>query len=132
MVYVDPSAIIAIFAEEDDAESLLLRLHSHRDRAISVVGLIEAGLGLGKIIKDYDQGAKLARSFCEEMRIEILAVPVEIFEDVMLATVRYGKGTGHPAKLNFGDRFSYAFTRRLGTRILFKGNDFAHTDLDPA
>lgn len=42
---------------------------------------------------------------------------------------RFGKGTGHPAALNYGDCFSYAMARSLNTPLLFKGNDFIHTDL---
>ena len=47
----------------------------------------------------------------------------------MQAYVRYGKGTGHPAGLNFGDCFSYAIARRRNLPLLYKGDDFARTDL---
>jgi ribonuclease VapC len=45
---------------------------------------------------------------------------------------RFGKGTGHPAALNYGDCFSYALAKQTGEPLLFKGNDFAHTDLEAA
>jgi len=45
------------------------------------------------------------------------------------AYARYGKGTGHPAQLNFGDCFSYAAAKRVGAPLLYKGADFSHTDL---
>ena len=45
---------------------------------------------------------------------------------------RFGKGTGHAAGLNFGDCFSYALAMALGERLLFKGDDFTHTDVEPA
>jgi ribonuclease VapC len=48
------------------------------------------------------------------------------------AHIRFGKGTGHPARLNFGDCFSYALARRLGTPLLYKGDDFIHTDIASA
>ena len=44
----------------------------------------------------------------------------------------YGRGSGHPARLNFGDCFAYALARETGERLLFKGDDFAHTDVTPA
>ncbi|PZS06559.1 MAG: VapC toxin family PIN domain ribonuclease, partial [Chloroflexi bacterium] len=44
----------------------------------------------------------------------------------------FGKGSGHPAQLNFGDCFAYALAKVMGEPILFKGNDFAHTDITPA
>jgi len=45
---------------------------------------------------------------------------------------RFGKGTGHPAGLNYGDCFSYALAKQSGEPLLFKGNDFTHTDLEAA
>ena len=44
----------------------------------------------------------------------------------------FGRGSGHPARLNFGDCFSYALARATGEPLLFKGDDFAHTDITPA
>lgn len=44
----------------------------------------------------------------------------------------FGKGFGHPAQLNFGDGFSYALATEMGEPILFKGEDFGHTDLEAA
>jgi ribonuclease VapC len=46
--------------------------------------------------------------------------------------VTYGKGTGHPAGLNFGDLFSYALAKSRGVPLLFKGDDFARTDIAAA
>jgi ribonuclease VapC len=45
---------------------------------------------------------------------------------------RYGKGRGHPAGLNYGDCLSYAVAKQLGIPLLFKGNDFIHTDITSA
>ena len=44
----------------------------------------------------------------------------------------FGRGSGHPARLNLGDCFAYALARRRGEPMLFKGNDFVHTDITPA
>ena len=44
----------------------------------------------------------------------------------------FGKGSGHPAQLNFGDCFAYALAKDLGEPLLFKGDDFRHTDVRPA
>jgi ribonuclease VapC len=48
------------------------------------------------------------------------------------AFIAYGKGSGHPAALNFGDVFAYALAKVRGVPLLFKGNDFEHTDIRPA
>ena len=44
----------------------------------------------------------------------------------------YGRGTGHPARLNLGDCFAYALAKATGEPLLFKGDDFIHTDVEPA
>jgi ribonuclease VapC len=44
----------------------------------------------------------------------------------------FGRGSGHPARLNFGDCFAYALARVTGDALLFKGDDFGHTDIAPA
>ena len=44
----------------------------------------------------------------------------------------FGKGSGHKADLNFGDCFAYALVKSTGEALLFKGNDFNHTDVTPA
>ncbi|MEO3997516.1 type II toxin-antitoxin system VapC family toxin [Mesorhizobium sp. CAU 1732] len=48
------------------------------------------------------------------------------------AHMRYGKGSGHKAKLNFGDCFAYALAKSRNLPLLFKGDDFIHTDIEPA
>src|SRR5690606_29170191 len=48
------------------------------------------------------------------------------------AFVTYGKGNGHPAQLNFGDLFSYALAKAHGVPLLYKGDDFVHTDIEAA
>ena len=47
-------------------------------------------------------------------------------------TGRYGRGTGHPARLNMGDCFAYALAKTRNLPLLFKGDDFIHTDIEPA
>jgi ribonuclease VapC len=50
----------------------------------------------------------------------------------LYAFARYGKGRGHPAQLNLGDCFAYAVARDRRVPLLFKGNDFSQTDIEPA
>lgn len=65
---------------------------------------------------------------------DISIEPVDEIQAVMAreAYRDFGCGSGHPARLNFGDCFAYALARHLGEPLLFKGNDFAHTDITPA
>lgn len=63
---------------------------------------------------------------------EIVAPGPEQAEAAFRAFIAYGKGNGHPAALNFGDVFSYALAKTRRLPLLFKGEDFAQTDLAPA
>ena len=68
-------------------------------------------------------------NFLEAFGIQRLQWDGEVVRWCTLARDRYGKGTGHRAKLNMGDCFSYAFAKRYGLKLLYKGDDFVHTDL---
>ena len=63
--------------------------------------------------------------------VEIVPVTLEQAEAARVAWRRFGKGN-HPARLNFGDCFSYALAKTAGEPLLFKGNDFSQTDIEPA
>lgn len=131
-MYVEPSAILAIMKEEPEAPALRRRLAAAPRKVISVVGKVEAAISLGRFMQNYDLGAVLVSEFCEQAGIEIVSVHPELFSEVMNAYRRFGKGTGHPAKLNFGDCISYGYAKRHGLPLLFKGNDFPMTDVDAA
>lgn len=65
----------------------------------------------------------------EIYNVELVPVELRRLSLARDAHARFGKGTGHPVQLNFGDCFSYALARDLGVPLLFKGDDFAATDL---
>lgn len=129
MIYVDPSSVLGILLEESDAKILFDRLSSHDVRQINIVGAAECCLGLGRAIGDFAAACKLVERFFHEMQIEIVGVPSNLFQLLTTAIPRYARGTGHPAKLNLGDLFSYVHCRNSDMPILFKGEDFVHTDL---
>lgn len=81
---------------------------------------------------NYDVARESIAQFCDEAGISVFPVQPSIYDGVLRAYRRFGKGTGHPAKLNFGDCFSYAFAKSSDQSILFKGDDFSRTDLRPA
>jgi len=60
---------------------------------------------------------------------EVVPPDLEQADIAQAAFVRYGKGTGHPAQLNFGDLFSYALAKARRVPLLYKGSDFARTDI---
>lgn len=68
----------------------------------------------------------------DSLGIETVPVGEAEVSAASAAIVRYGKGNGHPAQLNFGDLFSYALAKARTIPLLFKGHDFAATDIEPA
>ena len=71
----------------------------------------------------------VTRAFLSQGRIEITSIIAEDTALAMDAFARYGKGRGHRAQLNLADCLSYACAKRLGAKLLYKGDDFARTDL---
>lgn len=127
---VDTSALIAIVKGEPEAASLAAAMEAADVLCISAATYFEAC-----IVTDGWRNPKLSARFDEIMgRAKIVIEPVTL-EQARIARQayrEYGKGSGHPANLNFGDCFSYALARAKREPILFKGDDFAHTDLRPA
>lgn len=76
-----------------------------------------------------EQGAYFVEEFLKLPSFEIVAVDGSIADIASQAYVAFGKGSGHPAQLNFGDVFSYALAKAKNIPLLFKGNDFSQTDV---
>ncbi len=132
-MYLEPSALVGILLEEPDRDQLLAKLVQAERPVMSVVGQVEAALSFGKSIGDYAVAGSIVAETIDRLGVEVAAVPSDIFGDVIICYARYGRGTGHSAKLNFGDCFSYVMAKRLADGlILFKGGDFSKTDLTPA
>lgn len=123
---VDSSALIAILLDEPEAASfvgLLLRT-SPRVSAGTLVELAAVGTRRfhGRLDGQIDD---LFTTFA----LSVVAVSPEQATIARAAYRRYGIGTGHPAGLNFGDCFSYALAKATRQPLLFKGDDFPHTDI---
>lgn len=65
----------------------------------------------------------------EVLGIQLESITVQLVERARAAHRRYGRDSGHPARLNAGDCFSYALAKEAGEALLFKGDDFVHTDV---
>jgi ribonuclease VapC len=126
---VDTSAILAIIFEEQDADLFLGKLAKAKSRQTSVVSYVEASM-----LMISRRGASAERELDLMLQdAEIIVVPVSL-DQARLATTafrHYGKGR-HPAGLNFGDCFSYGLAKSCAEPLLFKGYDFAKTDIDVA
>ena len=126
---VDTSAVLAVLYREPDAERFEKAIASAPSCCMSVANALEASIvieGRGGIAAGHALDL-----FLEEAVIELAPVTIEHMEAARRAWRRFGKGN-HPAALNFGDCFAYALADAAGEPLLFKGEDFARTDLEAA
>jgi ribonuclease VapC len=122
------SAVIAVLKEESDAPRFLRVLTlSAEPKRMSAANYLEAA-----IVVDANRNPLLSRRLDELIvQTEIRAEPVTL-EQANIARAAYrdfGRGSGHPALLNFGDCFAYALAKSMREPLLFKGDDFSQTDV---
>ena len=127
---VDTSAIVAILRGEPEARAFAEAIAGARYARVSAVNFVEAAAVIDSArnpvsSRRFDDFVREAEFVIEPVTIEQARIAREAYRD-------FGKGSGHSAGLNFGDCFAYALARAKGESILFKGNDFAHTDLPSA
>ena len=124
---VDSSAIMAILNEEPEAEACLAAIRATRQAKMSAATFLECALvvdGYGRV----DLSAAL-EPMVERLGITVVPVSVEQVRLGRVAHQRFGRGSGHPARLNLGDCFAYALAKDTGEPLLYKGDDFVHTDV---
>ena len=127
---IDTSALIAILRGEPDAKACALAIERTVNRRLSAANFVETAL-----VIDGSRDPVASRRFDDLIQeAQIIIEPVtEVQARIAREAYRdFGKGSGHPAKLNFGDCFAYALARVTGQPLLFKGDDFIHTDVVPA
>jgi ribonuclease VapC len=124
---VDSSAIIAILQDESDAKAFAAAILRDTVRRISVVTWVEAA-----IVTDGNRNPVLSRRFDDLLRDVHMRVETVTPKQAEIARQAYrdfGKGR-HKAGLNFGDCFAYALAKEMNEPLLFKGTDFARTDVE--
>lgn len=130
MIAVDTSALVAIMFGEVERDGYLAILDSADGISISAGTVIEARMVVhgrgGPSLRE-----KLDR-LCQDYRMNIIPTGEDEIELAQHGFATYGKGSGHPAQLNFGDLFAYALAKSRDIPLLFKGNDFARTDVKSA
>jgi ribonuclease VapC len=129
-MFFDTSAIIEFLIDAPKASELLARLeqttglHSTNPMVIYEAAVVLAG----KQNLPVKEAERLVRSLLRAMDITVVSIDDQTASVALDAFSRYGKGH-HPAKLNFGDCFSYAGAKAAGVPLLYVGEDFARTDL---
>ncbi len=127
---VDTSALLAVLLAEGDAASYAAPMAKTRPVRMSAANMFEAAM-----VIDRKGDAKARESFLRFETTFDVAIDPLTRQHALLARdawQRFGKGSGHPAQLNFGDCMAYALAKDRGEPLLFKGNDFSHTDIEPA
>lgn len=123
---IDTSALLALLLEEREAETFRAAIEDDPTRLVSAATLLET-----TIVIEARKGTAGGRELELLVRAAgVVVVPVDADQvaEGRRAWRRFGRGH-HPAALNFGDVFSYALARTSGEPLLFKGDDFARTDI---
>lgn len=137
-MFLDASAIVAILLEEPEADQFIDKiaatlspiLLSPLVRYEVVMALARAhGTDAQISAPAIDAATRALDAFLAEIETDELAISSEIGAKAITAQQRYGKLVGHPARLNFGDCFAYACAKAKNVPLLYKGDDFTHTDL---
>jgi ribonuclease VapC len=127
---VDTSAVIAILRTEPEAAAFVEAIEAADAVRISTASYVEMGAAVDSL-----RNPSASRRFDEFLReAEVQLEPVSS-EQAYLARAAYrdfGKGSGHPARLNYGDCFAYALAKARREPLLYKGGDFALTDIRSA
>lgn len=127
---VDASAILAIVNDEPERADFVTALETAGKSLMSVANHLEVAIKV-----DRDPNRLMSRAverLIRDFKIEIVPVTVEQSVVARAAYRDFGRGSGHRAKLNFGDCFAYALATVTDRPLLYKGNDFVHTDIRSA
>jgi len=124
---IDSSAVIAILRNEADAPVFAQAIAEAASRRVSAVSFVESAA-----VIDASRDPIASRRFDDFMKTAGIAVEPLTESQARIAREAYrdfGKGSGHPARLNLGDCFAYALAKAMGEPLLYKGDDFSHTDV---
>ena len=131
-IFADASALIAIIAREPDALAFADCLQENQGRLCSAISVWETVAGLCRSYTfSVDSARQRVRLFLDALDLRFVAIGEAEFELAAEAYARFGRGR-HPAKLNMGDCYAYACAKAHGAKLLFKGEDFTKTDIEPA
>ena len=126
---VDSSAIVAVLKQEPEAASFAALMADDPRVRISAANYVEAGVVIDRAGPVASRGLD---QFIDDAQSSIEPVSARQAEVARQAYRDFGKGSGHPAGLNFGDCFAYALAVESGEPLLYKGDDFVHTGIAAA
>ncbi|WP_185983964.1 type II toxin-antitoxin system VapC family toxin [Aureimonas mangrovi] len=129
MIAIDTSALFAVLNAEPEAHRMSRSIIAADARVLSAPSLVElAALCSRRLPEGLERMNRLLR----ESEVSIAPFDRTMADLASLAYETYGKGSGSRAGLNLGDCFSYALAKSLDAPLLYKGDDFSHTDIRSA
>ena len=129
-MFIDTSVIVAILAREPEATEFAGKIQAAPRCCTSALVVVEAAMRLStKLGIDPVDVGKHIQALLDEAGITLVAMDAKTASLAVQAFADYGKGRGHPAQLNLADCLSYACAKAQGIPLLYKGKDFAHTDI---
>jgi len=123
---LDTSALLALLLDEPEAEDFRAAVEEDTTRLVSAATLLETALVIEA--RKGERGGQELDTLIQKAEVLVVPVDAEHVSEARRAYRRFGKGR-HAAGLNFGDVFAYALARTAGEPLLFKGDDFAKTDV---
>jgi ribonuclease VapC len=123
---LDTSALLVLLLDEPEAETYRAMLEQDQTRLISAATLLETGIVIEA--RKGEAGGRELDLLVHKAEIDVVPVDAGQVAEARRAYRRYGRGR-HAAGLNLGDVFAYALARTSGEPLLFKGDDFARTDV---
>ena len=124
---LDTSAVLALLLDEPEAEEFRIAVEEDTTRLISAATLLETALVIEA--RKGEPGGRELDALIQKADVVVVPVDAEQASEARRAYRRFGKGRRHGAGLNFADLFAYALARVSGEPLLFKGDDFAKTDV---
>ena len=130
MIVVDASALIAILEREEDAAVYAGAMADGDPPLISAATLVEVSIVM--LRRHGQKGLRSLETLLQEAGFQVESLTEQHAKAAVQAYASYGKGLKRGAGLNFGDCFSYALAKSTGLPLLFKGLNFAGTDIESA
>lgn len=129
-LFVDASALVAIIVNEPEREMFRDSILADSDPLWSAMSCWETVSTVGRAERlNPDLARAVVQRTADALALRIVALGAFELSTALAAHQKFGRGSGHPAKLNLGDCFAYACAKANGAQLLYKGDDFAHTDL---
>jgi len=130
MIVIDTSVVIAVLGREPEGAEIARALAARSQAQISAVNFVEAAT----VAQRWGDTAATTTldEFYANFRVNVAPVDLQQARMARQAYLKYGKGRDHPAQLNICDCFAYALAKTLDAPLLFKGDDFPHTDVKRA